>query len=195
MSDNELPADPFDDFLSGALAPDSVQQQVISLVLSPFDSVAALKAALELVGAKGSVVDLGGTAAVYLKQEEAQNPQDEAMMALLGEDRPVPEPVDKVARLVSKLSAKGAVALTAWVRVVDADPEAGSPSPELTGNIAARRYVGGEPEEKLSGGLVLARLNLVAEELLLGRVGLQEVDEWLQAANWSGWLSRFFKKP
>lgn len=161
------------------------QRACRALVLSPVDAPGALRAALDLVGSPAPVVGVGGASAVFLEAEEDAAAGEEAeMLALLGEDRPLPEPVDQMARLLSKLSAKGAVAIAAWTSKAPTD----AGGEELSGNIVARRYVNGEPEAPLSSGLVLSGLNLAAEELLLGRMQPDEVDEHRGGGPWTGWL-------
>ncbi|WP_242491729.1 hypothetical protein [Actinomyces minihominis] len=156
-----------------------------SLVLSPVDAPAALRAALDLVGSPAPVVALGRNSAVYMDIEAGgAESEAEEMMALLGEERPQPKEADQMARLLSKMSPLGAVALTAWTTE---DP-AGEGEPQVTGTIIARRYVNGEPEASLSSGLVLAGLELAAEELLLGRITPEQVEEFRGPDSWTGWL-------
>lgn len=162
-----------------------------ALILSPVDAPRALRAALDLVGSPAPVVQLGSLTAVYLDEEsdpsEEEVDEDAALLALLGDDRPIPEAVDKMAKLVSKLAKPGSVALVAFT-AEDASVEVGEGSPPaLTGTILGRRYVGGKPEEKVSAGLVLAGLPLAAEELLLGRLAPSEVPD-LPRGPWTGWL-------
>ena len=155
----------------------------LAVILSPIASANALSAALTMVGSTADVVPTRSGSAVFMDvpQEGTGDPEaDEAaaMAALLGDERPLPDSVDQMARLVSKLARQGAVAITSWT----SDSEAG-----VVGNMVARRYVNGEPEDALPSGLVLANLDLVLEELLLGRVSVEEVRA-KRKGRWSGWL-------
>lgn len=191
---DELPTDSQDDGSERAedAQPDDAGEpshDCRALILSPIDAPGALRAALDMVGSPAPVVGLGRSSGVFLNVDEDEGDSEEAsMMALLGEDRPLPKSVDEMARLLSKLSKHGAVAIAAWTRhepAADTDEDAAG---ELSGNIVARRYVNGEAEETLSSGLVLAGLNLVAEELLLGRIKPEEVDDYEDPGSWTGWL-------
>lgn len=152
----------------------------LAVILSPVASAAALSAALTMVGSSAEVVPTRSGSAVFMDvpQEGEEGDEEAAMAALLGDDRPLPEPVDQMARLVSKLAKPGAVAITSWI----SDSDAG-----LAGNMVARRYVNGRPEQALPSGLVLAGLDLVVEELLLGRLSVEEVRQQ-RKGRWTGWL-------
>ena len=160
------------------------KKRVISLVVSPYDSVGALQAALSLAGVEHPVVDLGANTAVYVNQEQQEQDDQDALEELLGSKRPLPTKVAEVAKLVSKLSSKGAVALTAWVA-----PDV-EQSEHLAGNIVARRYVGGEEQQDLPAGMVLTHFDLVAEELLLGRLDVEQVGEWRKTMLRPTWMGR-----
>lgn len=166
-----------------------------ALVVVPIDAPAAVRAALDMMGASAPVVGVGSGSAVYLEVEEDDTGGDAEMLALLGEARPLPEEVDKMGRLLSKLTKHGAVVLTSWVAPAPSDQEEpedgteGAPaSTALVGSMAARRYVNGEPEEALAAGMVLSVMSLAAEELLLGRMTVEEVEGFSEGGNWSGWL-------
>ena len=46
----------------------------------------------------------------------------------------------------------------------------------------------GKVESALPSGLVLAGLDLSAEELLLGRITPEQVDDYREPGPWTGWL-------
>lgn len=166
--------------------PTSPKESCRALVLSPIDAPGALRAALNLVGSPAPVVGLGGATGVFLEiATDGGDPQEAEMMALLGEERPLPREVDQMARLLSKLTAHGAVAVAAWITKNTAE---GGEEGDLSGTIVARRYVNGEPEAALSSGLVLSGLSLGAEELLLGRMTPEEADDHRNGGPWTGWL-------
>ncbi len=162
-----------------------------ALILSPVDAPRALRAALDLVGSPEPVVQLGSITAVYLDEKSdpgaEETGEDADLLALLGDERPIPEPVDKMAKLVSKLAKPGSVALVAFT-AEDTTVEVGEGvTPPLSGTILGRRYVGGKSEDKVSAGLVLAGLPLAAEELLLGRLAPSDVPD-VPRGPWTGWL-------
>lgn len=185
----------------------TVKRRCLALILSPIDSAAALRAALDMVGSPAPVVSFRPGTAVYMEVDlgsPTEASEADEMAALLGEDRPLPKEVNDMAILLSKLSAQGAVALVSWLsedvsaeEIAATSSEAGSAedraekangSASLEGNIVAQRFVSGEPEERLSAGLVLASINLAAEELLLGRITVDEIDSWFNQGPWTGWL-------
>jgi hypothetical protein len=77
---------------------------------------------------------------------------------------------DDLARTLSRLSKTGVVLLTA--RLAN---EPGGADPGVTGQLSARRYTEGERGEDVPPGLVLAGADEVVEDLILGRVRVQDV--------------------
>ena len=53
----------------------------------------------------------------------------------------------------------------------------------LSGQITARRFVGGAPAEDLAAGLVIAGADDVVEDLLLGRRGVADVPGHVSSAD------------
>lgn len=76
---------------------------------------------------------------------------------------PVPDAVDRVARVVLNLSRYEAVVLMSWL-VEDDDVE-----PGVSGHISVQRYVGGGSGETIPAGLPLGAMPAATEDLLLGR--------------------------
>lgn len=160
-----------------------------ALIVSPIDAPAALRAALNMVGSPAPVVNVGSRSAVYLEVEEEGDADALEMLALLGSERPLPDKVDEMGRLLSKLSRGGAVVLASWVSAPPSSEEKPAAQvPVLTGTMAARRYVDGDPEDVLPSGLVLSTMAVAAEELLLGRIALDEVEDYSPGGPWTGWL-------
>ncbi|WRS29470.1 hypothetical protein U6G28_08030 [Actinomycetaceae bacterium MB13-C1-2] len=150
-----------------------------ALVLSQIDAPAALSAGLSMVGASAPVIQVSQGSAVIMEVEQNGPSDEEELAMLLGDDRPIPDSVDKMASLVSKMTEGGAVALTSWTS---------SEKEGTEGTIVARRYINGKPEQKLSAGLVLAGLDPVCEELLLGRLTPEEADAISKRGRWTGWM-------
>ena len=138
------------------------QQLCVALILAPTDNPEFLEAVLRLTSTDAQVVQLSPWAAAWMEVAADGSPEDETAAFLTG-SRPVPEPVDKVARVISRISRHGAVAVVSWL-FEDAGLE-----PGVSGMITGKRYVGGEPEQDLDAGLLLNDMDQKTEDLLLGR--------------------------
>lgn len=115
-------------------------------------------------------VDLQPYGGLFLRiPRSAQTDTDMEMAELLGEERPMPEAVDMLASSMAVDNLK-IVAFAAWLHSDEDGDE-----PGITGQITARQYVGGKPDEFLPGGLVLAQIGVRAEELLLGNITPEEL--------------------
>lgn len=134
----------------------------VALVLAPIPSPEALHTLLGLVGIAEAVVRLKPWTAVWLRVESAPTDEDE-LDALLAETQAMPDRVDQVARVVSRLSKYGAVAMMSWL------VEGNGVEPGVSGRISAQRYVSGKPEDPIPAGLLLGSMPQAAEDLLLGR--------------------------
>ncbi|MFT0762395.1 hypothetical protein VRY54_04965 [Actinomyces sp. F1_1611] len=152
--DEALQVDPPDHLEQGRLC--------VALVLAPFANPSPLRTLLQLTKATAEVVQLETFSAVWLELPDAAT-EEEEMAAFLTGTRPVPAEVDRIARVLSKLTRHGAVALLSTLF------ENAGMEPGVSGQITAKRYVGGEPEEDLDAGLILNTLGEKGEDLLLGR--------------------------
>ncbi|WP_026460884.1 hypothetical protein [Schaalia suimastitidis] len=165
LGSEDLPDTPVDESLhldGGRLS--------VALVLAPLPSPGALHSLLALTGMKVTVVRLKPWTAVWLRVETTPTDED-ALEALLADTRAMPQEVDAVARVVSRLSKYGAVAVMSWL--VEGD----GVEPGVSGRISARRYVQGEPEEEIPAGLLLGSMPQATEDLLLGRTTPQDYDD------------------
>lgn len=133
----------------------------VALVLAPLPSAQALYALLSLSGQQYDVVRIKPWSAAWIPVPDAGTEEDE-YASLLAEERDMPVHVDAAARVVSRLSKFGAVAIMSWL-------VEGGAEPGVSGHITARRYVSGEPEEAIPAGVLLGTLPEAAEDLLLGR--------------------------
>lgn len=133
----------------------------VALVMAPLPSTQALFSLLSLSGHQYDVVRVKPWTAAWIRVPLAQTEQDE-FESLLAEERSMPQEVDAVARAVSRLSKYGAVAMMSWL-------VEGGAEPGVSGQITARRYVSGQPEEDIAAGVLLSTLPPAAEDLLLGR--------------------------
>ncbi|MDC4233098.1 hypothetical protein M3T53_05145 [Actinomyces sp. B33] len=134
----------------------------VGLVLAPISSPEALHSLLSLTGIRESVVRLKPWTGVWLRVETRPTAEDE-FDDLLADTKPMPEAVDAVARVVSRLSKYGAVALMSWL------VEGEGAEPGVSGRITAQRYVAGRPEDPIPAGVLLGAMPQAAEDLLLGR--------------------------
>lgn len=141
----------------------------VALVLAPVTSPEALHSLLAIAGVRRPVVRVKPWCAVWLSV--AQPCVDDEFEQFLSDGCRMPPEVDEVARVVSRLSKFGAVAMMSWL-VEDGGLEVG-----VSGQITARRYVGGEPEEDIPAGLLLGTLPQAAEDLLLGRAVPEDFDD------------------
>ncbi len=162
----------------------------VALVLAPIPSPEALHALLGLAGIAEAVVRLKPWTAVWLPVETTPTDEDE-LEALLAETRPMPDRVDEVARVVSRLSKYGAVAMMSWL--VEGD----GVEPGVSGRITAQRYVSGAPEEPIPAGLLLGSMPQATEDLLLGRTCPGDYEDSVSAEGPNkrrpgplGWLRR-----
>lgn len=142
----------------------------VALVLAPIPSAEALHALLSLSGYSLDIVRMRPWSAVWIQVENASADEDE-FASLLAEERDMPDIVDEVARAVSRLSKYGSVAVMSWL--VDGEgAEVG-----VSGQLTARRYVSGEPEDAIPAGVLLGCIPEAAEDLLLGRTHPQDYDD------------------
>lgn len=138
----------------------------VALVLTPIPSAEALHKLLQLAGLSVHVVPIKPWTAIWLKVDSNQPMTEEDELAsLMGKCRSMPPEVDQVARLTSRLSKLGSVAIMSWlVEGDEEDVESG-----VSGQISARRYVSGEPEDDIPAGVLIGSMPVALEDLLLGR--------------------------
>lgn len=151
----------------------------VALVLAPVPSPEALHALLGLSGIRETVVRLKPWTAVWLRVETHPSADDE-LASLLEDSRPMPARVDEVARAVSRLSKYGAVAMMSWL------VEGEGVEPGVSGQITARRYLHGEPEEDIPAGVLLGAMPPATEDLLLGRTQPSDYEDTVRADGGGG---------
>lgn len=151
----------------------------VALVLAPVPSPEALHSLLALSGIKETVVRLKPWTAVWLRVETRPSAEDE-LASLLEDSRPMPPVVDKVARAVSRLSKYGAVAMMSWL------VEGEGVEPGVSGQITARRYVHGDPEDDIPAGVLLGAMPPATEDLLLGRTLPSDYEDTVRADGGGG---------
>lgn len=132
----------------------------IGLVFAPLRPATGVARMLGMYGIARWIVPIADQVVLYLELDEDISSQDAEFESLLGENRPMPEEVDRFSRVMSKLSRFGAVAVVSSLQEEDST---------IAGSIIARRYVNGEPEDQIPGGLLINSIDSRAEDLLLGR--------------------------
>ena len=132
----------------------------VALILTPLASQEAVAGVLAMSSLPGQVVMTNTGAAVWL--EVPADPEDD-LNALLGSDLPMPEKVDELAAVLSRTSPLGVVALVSWLGSQDQG------EPGVSGQVVARRYLGGKEERDLPAGLVISTSDASVEDLLLGK--------------------------
>lgn len=135
----------------------------IGLVLAPLASAEAVSRMLGLYGVARWVVPIAGQVALWFEITDEESSEFDA---LLGEERPMPEECDAYARVMSRLTRFGAVAIVSSLTEED---------DVIHGNVIARRYVNGAPEDSIPAGLLVNWMDSRAEDLLLGRVHPEEI--------------------
>ncbi|MDO5720193.1 MAG: hypothetical protein Q4P05_05605 [Actinomycetaceae bacterium] len=146
----------------------------VGLVLAPIAPAKSVSDLLALYGVSRWVVPIAGQVALWF---EITEDDDFEFDTLLGDERPLPEECDAYARVMSRLSKFGAVAvvsaLTEEERIIN-------------GDVIARRYVNGEPEEPIPAGLLVNWMDPRAEDLLLGRTHPSDYPEAIPPDNSGG---------
>ncbi|MDO5729035.1 MAG: hypothetical protein Q4P71_05350 [Actinomycetaceae bacterium] len=143
----------------------------VCLVLAPLASAEAVSSILGLYGVSRWVVPIAGQVALWFESTEDDSSQFEA---LLGEERPMPEECDAYARVMSRLSRFGAVAIASSLTEQD---------DVIQGDVIARRYVNGAPEDSIPAGLLVNWMDSRAEDLLLGRTHPSELPDAIAPQN------------
>lgn len=163
MSAPDLPEAEIADALLGSLdlpaetAP-VVNIRTVGMILTPFADIQQIAAILSVYKLSRWLVSFDGQVAMWLELD----PEDPNNMdRLLGDERPMPEECDRFARMLSKLSPVGVVAVVSNILEEDG---------EVNGDVRARRYLNGEPEEIINAGMLIATMNYDLEDFLLGRL-------------------------
>ena len=99
-----------------------------------------------------------------------------------------------MAAQLSRLSRAGAVLMTADL-ATDVGIESG-----LSGTITARHFTNGQPGEEASAGLLLASMDQVVEDVLLGAIDADDVpgavrSSEIKAPRAMRWFGRGLRRP
>lgn len=143
-------------------------RKTVAVVLTPLVDADALTALLAMSNIEAAVVPTS-TGAVACLEVPVKVTDD--IESLLGAARPMPAEAEALAASISNFSRMGAVLLVSWLVEGDAV------EPGVSGQITARRYMGGKPETDLPAGLVISGLDQRVEDLLLGRVSAADLSD------------------
>ena len=113
---------------------------------------------------------------------------------LLGGSDSEPAEAAELAAQLSRLSRAGAVLMTADL-ATDVGIESG-----LSGTITARHFTNGQPGEEASAGLLLASMDQVVEDVLLGVIDADDVpgavkSSEIKAPRAMRWFGRGLRRP
>ena len=144
--------------------------QRIGLIFAPLRPASAVARMLGMYKIARWIVPIDHQIVLYLELDP--DDEEEEFASLLGEERPMPEEVDRFAKVISKLSKFGAVAVVSTLAEEDS---------LVSGSVYARRYVNGKPEDAIPAGLLINSIDIRAEDLLLGRSRPQDYPDAVHA--------------
>lgn len=174
---------------SGSQAPRAVK---VVVVVTPVASAQAL-AALCAVSDLECVVVPSTTGALAVRQLVSAH-EEWDIAELVGGAGTEPAEAAELAASLSRVSRAGVVLMTADL-ATDVGIESG-----LSGTVTARRYVDGAAGEDASAGLLLASMDQVVEDVLLGATEPQDVPGAVRStevrpSRAMRWLGRGLRRP
>ena len=170
-------------------APRAVKVAVVMTPLNRADGLAGMCSLLDL---DCTVVPSSSGAFAVKRFVSAHSDWDVA--ELLGGSDSEPAEAAELAAQLSRLSRAGAVLMTADL-ATDVGIESG-----LSGTITARHFTNGQPGEEASAGLLLASMDQVVEDVLLGVIDADDVpgavkSSEIQAPRAMRWFGRGLRRP
>ncbi|WP_208320487.1 hypothetical protein [Actinomyces sp. ZJ308] len=177
------PGDPDDQ------APRAVKVAVVMTPLNRADGLAGMCSLMDL----DCTVVPSSSGAFAVKQFVSAH-SDWDVAELLGGSESEPAEAAELAAQLSRLSRAGAVLMTADL-ATDVGIESG-----LSGTITARRFSNGQPGEEASAGLLLASMDQVVEDVLLGVIDADDVpgavkSSEIKAPRAMRWFGRGLRRP
>ena len=170
-------------------APRAVKVAVVMTPLNRADGLAGMCSLLDL----DCTVVPSSSGAFAVKQFVSAH-SDWDVAELLGGSDSEPAEAAELAAQLSRLSRAGAVLMTADL-ATDVGIESG-----LSGTITARHFTNGQPGEETSAGLLLASMDQVVEDVLLGVIDADDVpgavkSSEIQAPRAMRWFGRGLRRP
>ena len=174
---------------SGDQAPRAVKVAVVMTPLNRADGLAGMCSLLDL----DCTVVPSSSGAFAVKQFVSAH-SDWDVAELLGGSDSEPAEAAELAAQLSRLSRAGAVLMTADL-ATDVGIESG-----LSGTITARHFTNGQPGEEASAGLLLASMDQVVEDVLLGVIDADDVpgavrSSEIKAPRAMRWFGRGLRRP
>lgn len=151
----------------------------VALVLTPVASAQALAGLCAMSGLEIEVIPSTTGALVYLKLDEES--QEWELDALLGGSAHLPEKAVELASQLSVIARMPVVLAISWIA------PGNEIEPGVTGRVSAHRFHQGKVEDELPPGMLMARMDGVVEDLLLGRVTPQDVQGMASSAQVPRW--------
>lgn len=175
-----------------AAAQEAPRAVKVAVVVTPLTSAEALAALCAMRDLECTVVPAASGAFAVKQFTSAHSQWDVA--ELLGGADSEPAEAAALAADLSMVSRAGVILMTADL-ATDVGIETG-----LSGTITARRYVSGEAGQDASAGLLLASMDQVVEDVLLGQVAAQDapgaVDTTrVKTSKAMRWLGRGIRRP
>ena len=170
-------------------APRAVKVAVVMTPLNRADGLAGMCSLLDL----DCTVVPSSSGAFAVKQFVSAH-SDWDVAELLGGSDSEPAEAAELAAQLSRLSRAGAVLMTADL-ATDVGIESG-----LSGTITARHFTNGQPGEEASAGLLLASMDQVVEDILLGVIDADDVpgavkSSEIQPPRAMRWFGRGLRRP
>ena len=170
-------------------APRAVKVAVVMTPLNRADGLAGMCSLLDL----DCTVVPSSSGAFAVKQFVSAH-SDWDVAELLGGSDSEPAEAAELAAQLSRLSRAGAVLMTADL-ATDVGIESG-----LSGTITARHFTNGQPGEEASAGLLLASMDQVVEDVLLGVIDADDVpgavkSSEIKAPRAMRWFGRGLRRP
>ncbi len=170
-------------------APKAVKVAVVITPLNRADGLAGMCALMDL----DCTVVPSSSGAFAVKQFVSAH-SDWDVAELLGGSDSEPAEAAELAAQLSRLSRAGAVLMTADL-ATDVGIESG-----LSGTITARHFTNGQPGEEASAGLLLASMDQVVEDVLLGVIDADDVpgavkSSEIKAPRAMRWFGRGLRRP
>ncbi|WP_178388881.1 MULTISPECIES: hypothetical protein [Actinomyces] len=170
-------------------APRAVKVAVVMTPLNRADGLAGMCSLLDL----DCTVVPSSNGAFAVKQFVSAH-SDWDVAELLGGSDSEPAEAAELAAQLSRLSRAGAVLMTADL-ATDVGIESG-----LSGTITARHFTNGQPGEEASAGLLLASMDQVVEDVLLGIIDADDVpgavkSSEIKAPRAMRWFGRGLRRP
>lgn len=180
-----------------AYVPDQSEEEApravkVAVVMTPLNRADGLAGMCSLLDLDCTVVPSSSGAFAVKQFVSAHSDWDVA--ELLGGSDSEPAEAAELAAQLSRLSRAGAVLMTADL-ATDVGIESG-----LSGTITARHFTNGQPGEEASAGLLLASMDQVVEDILLGVIDADDVpgavkSSEIQPPRAMRWFGRGLRRP